>query len=641
MGQDKQRRGKALPALLAVCLLLGVALPVSRKLFFSKPGPPPASADIEVRRRFWKERIQRDVADKDAYLQLGILEEKAGFYIAARRALESARALGVPDAQVSGPLGRALNQLALLDLAEIELKKAAQLAPDSLESALNLAGFFVNTRHSQQARPLLADFWKRRGSALASLEQERLALGSLEAGDLKQARIAAEAVLVREPSSKTAAMIASRCAFAQGDIPAARRFVEQALQGTDKAAGAQYFYGLVLRRAGENDLALKAWQKANADDPSLTDAYERIGEEYARRKDFSRAAFAMERVALTTNEPGAVFRTITAYRNARQPDQATYWEAVQAGLQGNYPKALTLGKQLATSKNPTTRRRGQSAIVEAYRGMGKKPETLQAALEMTKARTPEDLTYLAKIYESTNDYKGYIACLREQIAKDPARESALRGELAATLARTGQRDEAEKELQRVVEKEPDNPSHLLELAAQYLKTSSVGDHLAQATQLSLKAVGLVPTEEEAWRTLGQCYASAGQLGAAAQCLEHAIDLEAGRGPTYQELSRVYARSGNKAASQEMVKLYQKYVAFDQEKAAIELRARREDASVADLTAYGDLQLNLDRSDEAIRAYERALRKEPKNASVRTTLTQFYQRFNLPGRLAMLQEKAAP
>jgi hypothetical protein len=106
--QNKRRRGKALPALLAVCVLLGALLPLSRKLLFSKPVPPPASADIEVQRRFWKERIQRDVADKDAYLQLGIVEEKAGYFVAARRALESARALGVPDAQVSGPLGRAL-----------------------------------------------------------------------------------------------------------------------------------------------------------------------------------------------------------------------------------------------------------------------------------------------------------------------------------------------------------------------------------------------------------------------------------------------------------------------------------------------------------------------------------------------------
>jgi tetratricopeptide (TPR) repeat protein len=636
--QNRQRRGKALPALLALCAVLVVALPLSRKLLFSKPSPPPATATVETRRRYWKERIRHDVADRDAYVQLGILEERASFYIAARRNLEAARTLGAPDEQVSGPLGRALTQLSFTEQAEVELQKAVRLAPDFLEATLNLAGFFVNARQSAQARTLLGEFWKRRQNALTPLEQERFSLAALEAGELRLAREAAIQTLKRDPTSKSAAMAAARCSFALDEPAEARRYVEQALQGTEteNAPGAQYFYGLVLRRLGDHDGALKTWQKANAADPTLMDAYERIGEEYARRKDYKRAAFAMERIALTSSDPGAILKTATAYRNSGQPLHAAYWEAVGAGLQGDYSKALALGKQVAASSDPIVRRRGQSAIVEAYRGMGKKAEVRQAVEQMTAKRTPDDLVYLAKTYEAINDYEKYIACLKELIQKDPSREAAMRFELAATLSKTGRREEAEQELNRVVELDPKNADALLELATLYLKTSSISDHLTRATRLAKESVAQAPTEEEPWRTLGQCYATAGQLSAAAYCLEHAIDLEAGRGPTYLELSRVYARSGNTAASQEMMKLYQKYVVFEQERSAIELRARREKATAAELTAYADLQLNLGNSSEAIRGYEHALRLEPKNAALRTTLTQLYQRFNLPERLALLR-----
>ena len=618
--------------------MLAVALPISRALLARKPSPPPATAPFDQQRRYWRDRIKADLSDKDAYLQLGILEERQGFYLSARRNLESAHALGVPDARVIGPLGRTFNQLGLLDLAETNLTKAVTLAPDSLEATLNLAGFFVTARQSRRADEAISAFWTRRGSTLTAAEKVRVALAFLESNDLKLAREAAESALKSEPGNMTAAMTAARCAFSLGDAPAARKFVEAALKGDPTAAPAQYFYGLVLRKSGDSDGALRAFQEANKLDPALTDVYERIAEEYAKRKNFKKAAYAMDRFAMNTKTLGGMVRAAEAYRAAKMPEDAAYWDAAATGIQGDYVTALQRGKVAANSTNPAVRRRGLSAIAEAYRGMDRKKEYLATLLEATKARTADDLQALAIGYESLNRYDKYIECLREIIVKDPTREAVTRYQLAITLSKTGQSEQATKDLERAVALDPKNATYLLELAALYLKTSGVGDNLAKATKLSQQATELAPNQEESWRTLGQCYAASDQLALAAQCLEHAIDLEAGRGPTYLELSRVYARMGNADGSKAMVALYQKYVAFEQQRMTIELRAKRKEATVADLTAYGDLKLNLGESSETVKAYERAHTLAPKDASVKAMLTQLYQRLNLPDRLAKLQEE---
>ena len=636
----KQRREKALPALLAVLGLAGIGLALSRTLLFARPAPPPAGADATALRRYWKARLKTNVVDRDAYLQLGLLEERTGYSLAARRNLEAARALGASDRDICGPLGRALNQLAQQEAAEAEFAKAVRIGPDSLEAALNLAGFYVTTQQSARARTLLEEFWSRRGASLSVKEKERLALAFLECGEVSKARQAAESVLAAEPADKTAAMLAARCAFTMDDTAAARKFVETALQGDEGSADAQYFYGLVLRKAGDNDGALKAWQRASAANPRLTDVYERIGEEYARRKDYRRAALVLERVALTTRSPSSIIRTAEAYRNSHLPDDAAYWDAVAAGMQGNYPLALEKGNIAAASANPAVRRRGLSAIAEAYHGMGKKKEFLAATLEATRAETADDLMIRATAYESVNAYADYIATLRQVMKKDPSREAAISFDLSKTLSLTGNQAEAQKAVLRAVELEPQNATFLIGLAGFYLKKSSEGDNLTQATQLALKATQLAPGEELTWRTLGQCYALTGQLPLAAQCFEHCIDLEPGRGNTYLELSRVYARMGNPDGAKEMMRLNQKFVAFEQERQAVELRARQKGASAADLMAYGDLELNLGDSAESVKAYERALTLSPKDPTIKTTLTQLYQRLNLPDRLARLQQGGA-
>ena len=633
-----RRRGNYLPALLAVCAALGVALPVSRYLT-RKPAAPPPSADLETTRRFWKDRIKADISDREAYVRLGTLEERNGFFLSARRNLLTARTLGEPDATISGPLGRSLTQLARLEEGEKELTRATELAPHSLEATLNLAGHFVTAYRLAEARQTLEAFGNRERESLDTAGKMRLSLAFLEAGDLSNAKRLAVSVLQTEPDNRTAAMTAARCALNLGDLVGARSYVEKALANAEPSpeiASSHYFKGLILKKMGKPEEALREFQEANRLDPTLLDAIERIGEEYARRKDFKKAAFAMERVAMTSRAPGATFRTAEAYRKAGKADDAAYWDAVYFGLVGDFQRALGFGKKAAASADPAVRRRGLSAIAESYRGMGKKLEYLKALQEATRERSPADLQALASAYEALNKYDLYISCLRELMAKAPEQEAATRYRLAVTLSKTGQREQAEKDLEIAVKLEPKNPTYLVELAALYLKTSSIGDHLSRATELATDAVKFAPDDEASWRTLGQCYAIKNELARAAMCFEHAIDLEAGRGPTYLELGRVYARMGDQDASKEMIQLYQKYVAAEQKRSAIELRAQRKDATVADLTAYGDLQLNLGDSAEALRAFEQAYLIAPKNPALKTTLTQLYQRLNLPDRLESLR-----
>lgn len=635
---SKRRREKLLPALIFLLVALVVALPVTRWLLTRKPPLPPSSATEPVKRQYWQTRIKNDVSDKEAYLQLGILEERSGFYLSARRHLESARALGVPDKELSGPLGRALTHLADIDGAQAELEKAVALAPGKWEPIANLAGLYANNKRSTKANEILTTFWKTVDkTTLTQTELQRLLLAFIECNNNKAAAQVSHYFVDTYPNDTGGKILAARCAFAIGDLTAARTLAEAALKSTPDESAALYFYGLILQKQKDYDGALRAWQKANAVNPNASDVYERLGEEYARRGDFKRAAVALERVALQDQQLLPSIKVAEAYRRARDTENTLYWDSIVAGFQRNYSRALELAqKAMNATKDPAKKQRALSAVAEAYRGLGKKKQYLDTVLEVTKAGTVEDLLLRVHAYEALDLYDKRLACLEEIAKKDPRREASVRYERALIFEKTGLRDEMEQELERAVAIEPRNPQYSQELATTYLKRSSVGDRLERATRLAETTVALSPDDDQAWLTLGQCYGAKNQLGKAVRCIEHAIDLEAGNGPAYLELSRVYARMGNMPAQQEMMGQYQKYVAFEQQRLTLRTRVRRSDAKATDFIEYGDLLLNMGDTTEALSQYETAFGMNPKDNKLRETLVLLYKRMKLEDRLAQLE-----
>lgn len=614
--------------LLGALIAGAVALPVSRIWLTGTPPPPPATAAFDVKRRYWSERVKKDPSDVPAYVALGELEEREGYYLSARRRLLAARALGAPDSRVSPPLGRALSHLAREEEAQVELEKAARLFPDALEPALNLAGFFVDARQSGRARDLLRD-WVRAHPDFADRDGlERLALALLSCGDETGADRMASKLVEIAPQDPGALSLAARCAFDAGDAPRAQRHLEALLPDAPDPAAAQYLYGLILQRQKKHDAALKAWQTANQLNPAAPDLYEKIGQEYARRGDWKRAAFALDRVASVDQGYPAAVRAARACEKAGRAADAAYWDAVAMGLRGEFAKALELSRAAARTSDPERRRRADTARAEALRGLKRTAEYVRTIEEITRAGTADDLLLRAYAYyqaETQQSLVQRLECLRQAAALAPERRAAISLQIAEQLRRTGRRDEAEKEMEAALAVAPDDPELVRTLGGFYLDRADRGERLAKATTLSEKAVRLTPDDEQAWLQLGQCHAARGDLARAAACLEHVVDLEPGFGPGYLELARVYARIGDRDGNKEMMRLYARYVAFQQKHETLQTRARSPKASIADIAAFADLLLGAGDFEGATAEYQRIMARTPKDPKVRRTLRQLYLR----------------
>jgi tetratricopeptide (TPR) repeat protein len=633
------QRGRMLPLLLAFLGLMFVILFATRWFLFRRPVPPNASATNEVRLRYWQDRVTKDVSNKEAYLQLGLQEERAGLFTSARRHLGAARTLGVADKEICSPLGRVLVRLGQFNEAQRELEKAILLEPQTCEPVMNLAGLYVSDRQIRKAEDLLVDFWRenKKGNNFSQDDLERLLMVFQQVGNDASALEVGKYLVTKYPNDAGSYVLAAQCAFTMDDIALAKNYTEKALKETPNESAALYFYGLVLHRAKDYDGALKAWQKANTVNPTATDVYERIGEEYARRGDFQRAAHALEFVALKDQTLQSSLKTSDAYGQAKMLEEALYWQTVATGLQGDYPKALKLAQSVSLSTNPLLRRRGLNAIAEAYRGMRKKKEYLIAILEATREGTADDWLQRARAYAFLQESPLYIESLHKVIEKDPKREAEIRYQLGTEFIHRGERDKAEKELESAIQLKPENATFLLELAKMYMKRSSIGDRLSKATKLARQVTSLSPDDESAWLILGQCYAGQNNLGQAAQCIEHAIDLEAGNGPAYLELSRVYARAGNTMSSQEAMKQYQKYATFEQNRQTLRTKARRPHATIEDMVAYANISINLGDTQEAMTYYENAYLANPQDKKLLNTLRILYKQLQMPNREKQLEQ----
>ena len=631
----KRHRG-LLPIL---CVVLGLtlgALALTRWMA-RKPPLPPSSASVEAKRSYWQQRIKKDIADKEAYLRLGILEERAGFYIAARRNLEAARSLGVADRDICPPLGRVLEHLAEPELAKLELEKSVALAPGKWEPIANLAGFYINNRESSKSNEVLTKYWDQIDKkSLDAQDLERLSLAFLESGNNKSAFSVARYLVEVNPDYVNGNILASRCAFSAGETQDAKKYAEAALKKTGDESAALYFYGLILNKLKDYDGALAAWQKANKINPAAMDIYEHIGQEYARRGDFKRAALALEQLALASPDTKRAVQVMQAYQKMGDTDNANYWEAVAAGFMHDYAHSLITAKKAASSSDPIKKRRGLTALAEAYLGLGKKKEYKDTIFQATQAGTLDDLILRARVYEVMDQYVERIACLDQMIALAPEQEAQLRFQKSTILDQIGKRDEAENELEKAIALDPKNPTYALDLAKLYFRRSSVGDRLTKATALAEQAASLSPDEDGAWMTLGQCYAAKNQLARAARCMEHVIDLEPGNGPAYLELGRLQARMGNTAISQEMLKKYQKYVAFEQKNQTLRTKARRQKATSAEIAEYADLLVNMGALNEAVEQYEKAFALNLKDKALYNMLKLLYKRLGLIEKLESLE-----
>ena len=423
------------------------------------------------------------------------------------------------------------------------------------------------------------------------------------------------------------------------DAAKAKGYLEKLLPIAPDQAGANYLYGLILYRQKDYDGALKAWLKANELNPSAPDVYERIGQEYARRGDFKKAAFALDQIATVDQGYPAAYRAARACEKAGFKDDANYWDATALGLRGAFAEALVVAQKAAKSSNPKRKRRALIAVAEAYRGLKKTKEYVAAIEEATKENTVDDLLLRAYAYfqaETKETLPKRLECLRKAAEMAPERRAAISIEVAEQLRRTGNRDDAEKELEAALVVAPEDPTLLKTLGSLYQDRSDNPERIRKSLELTERAVKFAPQDELAWLQLGQCYLTNNEAAKAVQCLEHVIDLEPGYGPGYLELARVYAKVGDKESNQQMMQLYTKYVSFEQKHDTLRTRARGPKAKTEDIRAYGDFLLDAGDLGGATAEYERIIGRNSKDKRTRTMLKQLYGRLGRTEQLLALE-----
>src|SRR5579862_5568940 len=264
---DASRAHKRLRLLATLLVLLLCAYAV-RLYGTRRPPTPPASASLEVKLRYYRDRISRDPSDVDAYVALGRLEEASGYFMSAVRRLTEARALGAPDREIAGTLGRSLLHLARFGEAKTELEKAVRLAPDNVEATANLAGWYNGNDQSNGAIRLLRAFVEAHPAyltptaAVSRQDLERLLLCCAEIGDREETLKLADRLIQVVPEDPTGYAISGKVLLEEHRPREAHEQLAKALKlGPDQAT--LYFYnGVSLSLLGDHARALNEWLRA-------------------------------------------------------------------------------------------------------------------------------------------------------------------------------------------------------------------------------------------------------------------------------------------------------------------------------------------------------------------------------------------
>jgi predicted Zn-dependent protease len=194
--------------------------------------------------------------------------------------------------------------------------------------------------------------------------------------------------------------------------------------------------------------------------------------------------------------------------------------------------------------------------------------------------------------------------------KEPKLAPLAHYTIAQTMLKRGLRDEAEKELELAIAADPQNAEYHAQLGSVYFERRLNGDRLKKAIAEQQQAIRLDPQEASGFQNLGIALSAAGDYGRAAFYLEHAIDLQPGYGPSYQELGRVYFKLGDKAGGEKAMELYQKYVRYDLRLKTLLAKADQDKNNPAAQVELADLLARTGDFASALQRYEAALQLKP-------------------------------
>jgi len=404
----------------------------------------------------------------------------------------------IPDMLPTAPLAEAYFRRGLYLAYEVvkpqaglsDLKRAAELQPDEPRYAYHL-GLAAHHQNDLNEAIRLYQAVRREGGELAERVAYPLALALFQRGDdptessvwaalsdNEQARLSEVSAFRRRPytlSDDAPLLWRGIAALDAGDEENAWAAFEGVLEGSDSPIERQmahYYQGVLAAQREDWEDALRAWNAARADgltmqrlEENLQEGYHRLAEERLEEGDVEGALLVGEE-ALQHGASYPSLEALVSQAHQRLAHQAVsssqwaeackHWEAAEAVEGGSFRLAYNLA--LAHERFEDFLAAGEKWR-EALRRRPRKDDHPDAITDDQVARLWQRA---AEAYTRAGEYDEAVQVYRNAVKWNPERLEA-RLALSEALLLNGQAGAAENELERILDRDPDNVPALLRM----------------------------------------------------------------------------------------------------------------------------------------------------------------------------------
>jgi len=483
---------------------------------------------------------------------------------------------------------RLLQLMANVKLLEGDADAAAKTLSDLMDICGNDAALLVQAGDSFHALgrtdDALAAYRKAAATDSSSIQaRHRVIMSLVEAGNLKEAKNAADKVLKEHPSDLQSQLLTAQVLLVMDKPAEAARIATSALstapQGHD-AAVAHYLLGAACYKQKKVSTAETELRHALAQDASMTQARVLLARTLVSGRAFEDAAVEAQRV-IEQDAANAEAYAVLGDAASAAGDAKTAVE--------RYRKAASL-------------RRSASIVVllaGALRDAGRTDEAVAELEAYRKTASPDAavMNMLAEIYEGRKDYEAAEAVLKDAVSGNGADATTLRG-LARVYKEQDKVAEAETLLKGALTN-ADFPDSYVLLAGLY-DTRNMNEEAEETLRNGVKSR---PDYLPNYEALALLVADAGRVDEAVSLLRKAAADNSQAEAFQRAIGRFYKRRNMVSECESFLKetasKYPKYA-----------------DAVCDL---GDLYLAKGDMAAATSAYERALRFSPESSRAANAL----------------------
>jgi putative PEP-CTERM system TPR-repeat lipoprotein len=518
-----------------------------------------AQGELAKAAEYYEKAAALDKDNPALRTRLGALHLRAGEADEALQELQAAAAMDAVGYQADLGLVMihvARNQLdqALAAADALERKQPDNPVSHNTKGAVYLAkGDLATARKSfEQALKLNPTFLPA---------ARNLAMLDLREGKAEAARGRYQAVLTKEPNNERALLGLAAILRATGAADAeVERTLKKAVGANPASVTARLALVDFLLRANQPKAALTAAQDAQAAFPNDARIVQALGAAQLAAGDVQQALSTFNRLAQMRPQSASVqLRLAAAFRAARD----------EAGMLRALRKALELDPGFTAA---------QREIIAYYVRQGRFQDGVAEARAMQKARPTEAIGYLMEgdVFLFQGNLKAAEEAYRKGMRQAP--NPYLTARLHSVLARAKRENEANavaaqwlrdhpddlivptylaeadlksgayreavRRYQAILEKQPNNPVVLNNLAFAAWKIND-----AKALEYAERAYALAPTSPAVLDTLGWILVEKGQVERGVQLLARAVDLD----PDYVEIRLHYAKALLKSGKKEQAR----------------------------------------------------------------------------------------